>query len=685
VSPRLVSILSLGVACALAPAQSATIHLTHDAADGEVRPGDVVTWTLSVAFTGAEACGGGNLRLVANNPWLVESSDFEFNPWIWWSEGGPPDGVGGISLINWNNSLFLDGFHGDANRSNPFVAGTFITTATGFGVLEYQLGLGELDLPFLTIDQNAFAFTTFSRDEVTIEVQPLRIGEVPPEDHGFDPTGTDESCENVGLEAATLGGGIDGGVLCMLELPDGDLIVGGDFDNAGGVTTSGIARWDGASWHPIGSGLDGSVRALSLLPNGDLVAGGTLRTSGQVGDTNVARWDGTAWAGVGEPFRMIVNALVVLPNGDLVAGGGNSSSTYAYNGAARWDGSSWQAIGGGTYSAYSVADLLVMPDGDLIAGGTFLSMGAIEVNYMARWDGVTWHGLADGLSSYARSLALSPEGELVVGGYFDYAGVELAYGVARWDGESWASYAAGPTGPGVRQDYAGIQEIGFLPTGELFVTKEILHGPKEPLYVWNGTEWSTGYDVHSVRASLVPADGTLILGTAEGIYRWGTLTLPPQIFKQPLSAEICPFGGATLAVYSEGPDALTYRWQIADAGVPGGWRSLLDGPDPGLGSVSGADAYRLRLFGPIQDATVRCIVSNPCGDTVSDAAALVVDTAGCCDHIDFTGDGVLDGADLAEFVSRYLANDSTADLNADFLLDLGDLQVFVYLYLSGCG
>ena len=34
---------------------------------------------------------------------------------------------------------------------------------------------------------------------------------------------------------------------------NGDLIVGGNFTSAGGVSADHIARWDGNTWHPLGS------------------------------------------------------------------------------------------------------------------------------------------------------------------------------------------------------------------------------------------------------------------------------------------------------------------------------------------------------------------------------------------------------------------------------------------------
>jgi hypothetical protein len=95
------------------------------------------------------------------------------------------------------------------------------------------------------------------------------------------------------------------------------------------VSASRIARWNGTSWSALGSGISGlpnftSVNALTVLPNGDLVAGGQFTSAGGVSANGIARWDGTSWSALGSGMGgqyPSVYALTTLPNGDLVAGG----------------------------------------------------------------------------------------------------------------------------------------------------------------------------------------------------------------------------------------------------------------------------------------------------------------------------------------------------------------------------
>ncbi|HEX5051589.1 MAG TPA: hypothetical protein VFZ65_07455 [Planctomycetota bacterium] len=123
------------------------------------------------------------------------------------------------------------------------------------------------------------------------------------------------------------GPGLDGPVRALAELPNGDLIAAGDFVNDGTLVRPLhlIARWDGADWQPLGEGLGGdpgaSVRTVLVLPDGDLIVGGDFQTAGGYPARGVARWDGTSWHEVDGGIDGTVLTLAQLPDGDLFAGG----------------------------------------------------------------------------------------------------------------------------------------------------------------------------------------------------------------------------------------------------------------------------------------------------------------------------------------------------------------------------
>jgi hypothetical protein len=74
-----------------------------------------------------------------------------------------------------------------------------------------------------------------------------------------------------------------------LTVYNGQLIAGGNFTTAGGVSTNRIARWDGSNWEALGSGMNYDVRALTVY-NGELIAGGWFTTAGGKNSSHWGRW-----------------------------------------------------------------------------------------------------------------------------------------------------------------------------------------------------------------------------------------------------------------------------------------------------------------------------------------------------------------------------------------------------------
>ncbi|MBL8876832.1 MAG: hypothetical protein JNM86_13635 [Phycisphaerae bacterium] len=273
-----------------------------------------------------------------------------------------------------------------------------------------------------------------------------------------------------GTAWSNLGDGIGGSaggfpsssVNAIAEMPNGDVVAGGTFLTASGTAAVNIARWNGSSWFPLGAGASGAgsdnaVLALAVLPNGDLVAGGKFTQAGGSPASNIARWDGSTWSPMGSGMSGLagpgVFALLVLPSGDLIAGG-----TFYYaggvnvNSIAKWDGNAWSALGSGVSGPGNffprVHALTQLPNGDLCAAGFFGSAGGVPANCIARWDGTTWSPLAEGVSgleqsTQVRALAKLPGGDIAVGGYFTVAGVEDSNFWARWS-ESNVPWTAVP-------------------------------------------------------------------------------------------------------------------------------------------------------------------------------------------------------------------------------------------------
>ncbi|MFY9342301.1 MAG: hypothetical protein WAT39_07420, partial [Planctomycetota bacterium] len=92
-----------------------------------------------------------------------------------------------------------------------------------------------------------------------------------------------------GAQWAALGGGVSGRVHAAVELPNGDLAVGGVFLFAGGAPQSWLARWNGANWSGLGAALDAPVHDLLFAAAGELQVGGPFRRAGVVTSIGHAR------------------------------------------------------------------------------------------------------------------------------------------------------------------------------------------------------------------------------------------------------------------------------------------------------------------------------------------------------------------------------------------------------------
>ncbi|MFO0830217.1 MAG: hypothetical protein U0637_00100 [Phycisphaerales bacterium] len=236
--------------------------------------------------------------------------------------------------------------------------------------------------------------------------------------------------------------------------PDGpgpapeQLVIGGGFTVAGGLSRRRVARWDGTTWQGFSTGMNDEVYALTTWdPDGPgpalpgIAAGGFFQTAGGASTPRIAFWDGAAWSTVGGGMDGQVESLTTWdPDGpgpspaQLIAGGTflNASGSPASK-VARFDGA-WHPMGAGmNNTVFTLRPWDTDGPGPaapaLIAGGTFTTADTQTVNYIASWDGAAWHPLGPGMNSSVFELITwdpdgagpAPEG-LVAGGLFTTAG-----------------------------------------------------------------------------------------------------------------------------------------------------------------------------------------------------------------------------------------------------------------------
>ncbi|MFN7395449.1 MAG: hypothetical protein ACK5UW_00665 [bacterium] len=129
--------------------------------------------------------------------------------------------------------------------------------------------------------------------------------------------------------------GTNGDVSATAVLPGGDVIVGGVFTTAGGVSASRIARYNPSTgvWSALGAGIDNAVETLAVLPGGDVLVGGLFTAAGGVPANNIARYF------LGGPSPSILwqpVAVVTSPSGPALftvapaANGGSGVFTYQW-------------------------------------------------------------------------------------------------------------------------------------------------------------------------------------------------------------------------------------------------------------------------------------------------------------------------------------------------------------------
>lgn len=341
------------------------------------------------------------------------------------------------------------------------------------------------------------------------------------------------------------GGAATDVVNAVVAMPNGDLVIGGQFTSVAGVTASNIARWNGVAWSPLGSGIQGGeVRSLAVLLNGDVVAGGAFTLAGATPVNNIARWDGASWSALGSGvtgstgMTTGVFALAVLPSGDLVVGGHfTTAGGVGANNVALWSGS-WAPMGAGLTNPpapplfqwsnpLTVSALAVRPNGALVAGTD--SAYAYPGGRVVQWNGATWTslGTVSPLSPRVRCLASLANNDLLAG--VDLAGLGYQANVMRLDAAGWTTLGFTESSP-----TATVRAITVLGNGDIVCGGHFqsMGGVATPnLARWDGVAWSSLGDVGGDVACLKTlANGVMVAAGSFGptstvdcdrLGRWG--------------------------------------------------------------------------------------------------------------------------------------------------------------------
>ena len=210
------------------------------------------------------------------------------------------------------------------------------------------------------------------------------------------------------------------GIIYAVIEYSGNIYVGGEFTNAGGIYANNIAKYDSVTgiWYSFVdsvtkiNGVNGIVRALYLgATSGDngLYAGGNFTTAGGVTVNNIARWS--------------LSSLNWFPLTDSTFGGsGTDGPVYA----------------------------LTSDNSELYVGGNFTNAGGQGINNIAKWNGNTWNPLLDSFGSQGTNGAVYTitwgsylSYTIVFGGSFTSAGYQTATNIAAWNGTNFTNLSNG--------------------------------------------------------------------------------------------------------------------------------------------------------------------------------------------------------------------------------------------------
>ncbi len=290
--------------------------------------------------------------------------------------------------------------------------------------------------------------------------------------------------------AGTESFGLNGPVWSSAVMPNGDVVVGGEFTMADGVPARNVARWDGARWWPLGVGVNGRVYEVNALADGRVLVGGEFTSAGTVAANRIAQWNGTAWSALGSGVSNmglgVVYAIEQLPTGDIMVGGGfTNAGGVPANRVAIWNGSAWSAMGAGV--SRTVRDILVRQNGEILVGTVAPGFNAPTNTGVLRWDGSSWTPILTLSWGGVSALLETSTGEVIAGGDFSANSGAPGTAIARWNGSTWSAFT--PAIPVQGNDGNEVGGLVELPNGDILVAGRLSAFGGANTVRWDGAAW----------------------------------------------------------------------------------------------------------------------------------------------------------------------------------------------------
>lgn len=282
--------------------------------------------------------------------------------------------------------------------------------------------------------------------------------------------------------AFSVGTGPNSTVNVIKQLPDGKILIGGDFSTYNGNASARLAglNSDGSydSSFSIGTGANSTVRTFAVQPDGKIIVGGNFSTLNGVARNGIARLnsDGTNDAtftvsGTGAKL----GSIALQSDGKLIVGGtftaiaGTTQQSIARLNADGTFDSTFSA-GTGLSASGSINELTLQSDGKVVFVGAFTSYNGTARSGIARAN--TDGTLEAGLNPTAAQVGVlftavrQPDGKILLGGTFSSVNGTPRANIARVNADGTLDTSFDP-GTGANNT---VQSIGVQPNGRIIIS-----------------------------------------------------------------------------------------------------------------------------------------------------------------------------------------------------------------------
>lgn len=335
--------------------------------------------------------------------------------------------------------------------------------------------------------------------------------------------------------------GFNGDITRIILDQDNNLYVAGLFTEIGDIEANHIAMYDGENWHALGNGLSRSgfpnpvINALAIDDEGRLYVGGIFTQAGGKSTSNIARWDGDDWFIPGsnglnnnnmevndmtvdngilylatrnadinnglvrydieedewlDPIILSlasfseIRGVAVASDGKIYLGGNFSTiSGLSANRIAYYDPETSEFFAMGQGASGNVNYVVIDSQDQVYVAGNFTAVDDMEARHVARWDGQQWHDMNVGIqgrrsignpnptTANPNQLVIGPDDGLYVTGQFNIAGDDLAFRIARWHDDQWHNFGNGISGSAIHNDtaYGHARAMMTLSSGNIII------------------------------------------------------------------------------------------------------------------------------------------------------------------------------------------------------------------------